>query len=326
MSATLQQPLALDLGLPWKPVESTEERYKKLNIIAGIILFLLFITIPWLPVFEKELEPREKEVVRTKVVLQKKAIPQPKPEVVKPKPKPKPVPAKKLEQPKPQAEKAKPKLGNSTQKPANKSKAVSAKASVQKSQGLDKVSSELSALRGALNIAGMKNKTITSKKAGVVATVDNKVFGENKAAQRSTGISVSEKVMKGEATALSNHQTVVVEGIIEEGVSNGSSKYSEYRSGQRDVESIRMVIERYKGPINSLYYKAERERPGLAGQYVFKIVIQPDGTVTEAKVVNSDLNYEKLDEQILARIKSLNFGKKDVSATAVTYRFNFSPA
>ncbi len=326
MSTTTLQPLALELGLPWKPVEEQEKRFKKWNIIAAIILLLLFIIIPWLPVFEPELEPRERELVKTKVILKKQVIPEPEPVVSKPKPKPVTKPEPKPVELKKQPEKVQRKLGNSSAKQSEQKTQLDAKAAVQKSQGLDKVTSELSALRGALNVAGMKNKSITSKKAGVVATADNKIFGENRAEQASTGISVSDKQMKGEIMQLSNHEATSVEGVVTEGVANGSSKYSQHRAGQRDMESIRRVFEAAKGQIYAVYNRVQRENPEISGRFTFRLVIEPDGQVSDLMVVSSELGVAELEQHILSRLSQLNFGQKDVAPQRIQYNYQFFPS
>ncbi len=327
MTATALQPLALDLALPWQPLAEQEEVFKKWSIRAAVVLLLFFLAMPWLPVFEAELPQRDKELVKTKVILKKPIPPKPEPVASRSKPKPKPQP--KPEEPQKVAQKkeqAKPKLGNSTKKQPDNKPAVSAKASVQQSQGLAKVSSELSALRGALNVAGMKKKQITTNSAGMVATANHSMLGENRNSQGSTGISVSENMMKGEITQLSSHEATSVEGVVTEGVSNGSSAYHSYQSGRRDMESIRRIIEEKKGSIYALYNKALDQYPELNGKFVFSLVIQPDGNITNLKLVNSELSLSELEQNILARIQQINFGKEDVSATEVVYKFVFIPS
>ena len=325
MSSTLTlQPLALDLALPWKPLAEQEEKFKKWSIRAAIFLLVLFIVVPFLPVFEAELIPKEK-LIKTKVILERSELPVAEPEVVKSPPKPvvKPEPVK--EKPKLKKEKAKPKLGNNTAKSVKK-KPVNTKASVAKSHGLAKVSSELSALRGALNVAGMKKKKITSKNAGIVATVSHNKLGENTANRRATGISVNENLMKGEVSSLAAHQTTAVDGVVTEGVSNGSVEYRSYKSGQRDMDSIRRIFEEKKGAIYALYNRALDEYPDLNGKFVFRLVILPSGKITGLKLVTSELALSSLEQDMLSRIQQIDFGPEEVSSTEVEYKFVFIPS
>ncbi|WP_444994128.1 AgmX/PglI C-terminal domain-containing protein [Aliikangiella sp. IMCC44359] len=323
MSSTMTlQPLALDLALPWKPLLEQEEKFKKWSIRAAVLLLILFVAVPFLPVFEAELELKEKTLVRTKVVLKKKEIKVPEPEVVKSKPKPIAKPKPEKIKPKIKKEKAKPKLGN-TEAESTKKKPISTKASVAQSHGLAKVSRELNALRGTLNVAGMKKKKITSKKAGVVATVSHKKLGENTANRKATGISVNESLMKGEVSKLTAHETTAVDGVVTEGVSNGSVEYRSYKSGQRDMESIRHTLEKVKGSIYVLYNRALDEYPDINGNFIFQMDILPSGEVTNLELVSSELELNSLEQRMLKRIKQISFGAEDVSTTSVTYTYRF---
>ncbi len=327
MSTTVIQPLALELALPWQPVKEQEEQFKKWGIRILSVLLLLFIVVPWLPVFEIELKPREKELVKTKVILKKEQIELPKPKEVIVQEKPKVVPKPKEKPPKVEAkqEKAKPKLGN-TKAEASDTKPVSTKASVAQKQGLSKVANELSSLRGSLNLAGMKKKKITSKKAGTVATVGHEMLGENRTDREATGISVNETLMKGEVTELTAHESTAVKGVISEGVSDGSAEYRSYQSGQRDMDSIRRTFEEKKGAIYALYNRALDEYPELNGKFVFSLVILPNGKITNLKLVNSELSLTSLEQDMLSRIAQIEFGEADVSSTEVEYKFVFIPS
>ncbi len=325
MTTNIIQPLSPDLVLPWSPNAKQEALFDRWTKRALVVLLLFFIIIPWLPVFEKEYIPPSKKIVKTKVVLEADQLIPPKPVVVKPKAKPKPVP-----KPKPKPEKSVPTKDQS--KPSNKpvAKQKDTKAALSESKGFANLSSQLAALRGKINAAGMKKKKISSNKKGMVATVDRGVLGENRATQANLGIDVDENVMKNVATELADHQTSNVEGVVSLGASEGTAKgrdsnYS-YVSGMRDADNIRQVIERKKGLILALYYDALNDHPDLQGKFIFKMIIQPNGKVTNLILVSSELDMAELEQQMLSRIQLFDFGVEDVSATPVEYRFVFIPS
>ena len=107
--------------------------------------------------------------------------------------------------------------------------------------------------------------------------------------------------------------------------SDSSTYYSSIK-GQRSDESIRRVMEAGKGKAYLYYQRELRRDPGLAGTFVFELVIQPDGSVSSLKLVSSELNNSDLDQRILDTVRQFNFGAKDVSPRTLTYKFNFIPS
>ena len=91
------EPLALELELPWQSNPEQEKKFKALlkRILIALLLFALII--PWLPVFEPEYQAPERELTKTRVMLEPVIVepeplapPPPKPQ---PKPQPKPNPS-----------------------------------------------------------------------------------------------------------------------------------------------------------------------------------------------------------------------------------------
>ena len=105
---------------------------------------------------------------------------------------------------------------------------------------------------------------------------------------------------------------------------NGGSRSSTVAGG-RDMESIRRVFEQHKGAIYALYNRALRSDPGLQGKFVFHIVIEPDGSISDIELVDSQLGDQRLELKLLARIQMISFGPEDVAATPVNYKFDFMP-
>lgn len=319
MSTIAIQPLSPDLVLPWTPNAKQEALFKKWTRNTLIVLLLLFVVIPWLPVFEVEYQPVERKLIKTKVILEAVKLPKPKAVVKKQK-------VQKKVKPKPVEKKKKSDL-NKTTKASSK---ASSKKRLAKSKSLSDLSSQLSALRGSINVAGMKNKKVVQKRKGMVATVDRKVLGENRTAKASTGGAADDNLMKSSSIALSGHQTSEVAGVISagqgSGVGGGSSEKGNYVAGRRDDESIRRTMDKNKGRFNSMYQNRLGEYPEIHGKFIFNLVIEPDGRISRLELISSELGLADLEESLLKRIKGIDFGMADVLATPVQYTYVFFPS
>ncbi len=114
------------------------------------------------------------------------------------------------------------------------------------------------------------------------------------------------------------------------GTGKGTGKKGDLVSGSsvgggRSDESIRRVMDQQKGAIFAVYNRALRQDPTLQGKFVFEMVIEPSGDVSDVKVVSSELSDSELVSKILARIRLINFGTADVLRTRVNYSLDFLP-
>lgn len=96
-------------------------------------------------------------------------------------------------------------------------------------------------------------------------------------------------------------------------------------SGRSD-ESIRRVMDQNKGAIFSIYNRALRENPDLKGRFVFEMVIDASGQVSDIRLISSELADQSLIGKILARIRMISFGADDVQRTKVNYSLDFLPS
>lgn len=315
-STTALQPLALDLKLPWVVDSRQEDRFIKMLLRLLIPLFLLFFLVPFLPVFDLEYEPKEPAVTTTVILKPVEVTP-----FVPPKPKVKPEPQP--EQKKAPVQEASPKL---VTKQKVKPK-VEPKKSVDKSQGLNELSSQLSALRGTLDIARLQTKNVTTSKLGEAKVSTRNFLGQDGAARRSDGVEVSDDMLSGSSTGLGEYRSTSVDGTGRGQAykSNFSSDRSSKR-GERDIESVRRTLERAKSRMFTDYNVARRNYPNLEGKFIFEILIEPSGRISQARLLTSELGVKSLEKSILDKIKSLNFGSQDVLKTKVKYTFNFFPS
>jgi periplasmic protein TonB len=122
---------------------------------------------------------------------------------------------------------------------------------------------------------------------------------------------------KGNGVGLGSGDGARNGGAIAKG---GSGKAS------RSLEDIRIVLERSKGSLYSIYNRALRDDASLQGKVVVELKISPSGEVIGARVISSELKTPDLEAKILARIRTLDFGAKDVAEMVTTWPLDFLPA
>jgi protein TonB len=111
------------------------------------------------------------------------------------------------------------------------------------------------------------------------------------------------------------------------GTGNGGSLQKD-GSGKasRSIEDVRLVFDRNKGSIYSIYNRALREEPGLQGKVVLKLTIAPSGGVVDCRIESSELHAPELEAKLLARIRQFDFGSKDVNSLTLSYPVDFLPS
>lgn len=138
---------------------------------------------------------------------------------------------------------------------------------------------------------------------------------------------------------LAGRSTTVVEGVAGfgglggkgAGAGVGANKGGTTQAGKsgkagRSLEDIRLVFERNKGKIYGIYNRALREDPSLAGKVVVELKIAPSGSVESARIVSSELHAPDTEAKLLAMIRQLDFGAKDVDTMTVSYPLDFLPS
>jgi hypothetical protein len=94
----------------------------------------------------------------------------------------------------------------------------------------------------------------------------------------------------------------------------------------RTDEEIQIVFDRYKASFYRLYNRELRNNPALKGQMVLRLTIEPDGSVSMCALQSSDMNAPDLAAQVVSRVRTMNFGAKDVLAVTIVYPIDFLPA
>lgn len=138
--------------------------------------------------------------------------------------------------------------------------------------------------------------------------------GETRAAQSSTGIG-SRSTTKVERPA----------GVGAPSPRVGDS--GDQRKSGRSLDELQLVFDRNKGAFYTLYNRALREDPSLQGKVTLRITIAPNGSVTDVRIVDSQLNNPGLEQRILTRVRTLNFGAKpNVDTVTLNYPMYFMPS
>jgi hypothetical protein len=94
----------------------------------------------------------------------------------------------------------------------------------------------------------------------------------------------------------------------------------------RTDEEIQIVFDRYKAALYRLYNRELRVDPSLRGQMVLKLTIEPSGIVSFLELQSTDMRAPNLAAQVLERVRTFDFGAKDVAAITIVYPIDFLPA
>jgi hypothetical protein len=94
----------------------------------------------------------------------------------------------------------------------------------------------------------------------------------------------------------------------------------------RTDEEIQIVFDRYKASFYRLYNRELRNNPALKGQMVLRLTIEPDGSVSMCVLQSTDMDAPDLATQVVGRVKTINFGAKEVPAVTIVYPIDFLPA
>jgi len=373
--------------LPWAIASDDEDRFRRITGTVLILCAILFIALPWLPVFKPD--PKEAPVVSApmaKLLIEQPVIPPPPPPAAKAAPEAarpvEPVPNR------PEPEKPAARRPSAPAKVALNKEAVVPEArnpvegkapgeidaARRRVAGIGLLASrdDLNELHGAPVAAQMRTdikqgpgvgtSTGVGVGAGNEAGVPTRNLITSNATGGSGGINTAAYSKNTGGGGLAGRSTTLVEGAIGGGGGGGpggggargrgdgtgsglggtggngtgsgpggngtGGSVSKGGGGKasRAIEDVRIVFERNKGAIYAIYNRALREEPGLQGKVVLKLVIAPDGHVTDVRVESSELKAPDLEAKLLARIRQFDFGAKDVNPMSVSYPVDFLPS
>jgi outer membrane biosynthesis protein TonB len=319
--------------LPWVAIPEDERRFRRLALTIIAIFLFLSIVMPFLPLPELpkrevvELPPRVAELI-----LQRKQRPPPPPKVAKVEPK---KPEKKKPEPKkPEPKKQEPKVKKPEKKPEPKKQTTEQARKKAAGSGILAFSDQLADLRDLSSVTNLTKKPKKLTQAGeqsksakkVTAPTRSIVTSSASASQGSGGIATSTVSTNAGGTQLAARTTSRVEAPIStQGAGTGSNS-AKQRGISRTAEEITDIIDKNKGSLFRIYNRELRSDPTLKGKVVLEITIAPSGKVMSVKLVSSELSSPKLERKLVARIKLIDFGRKEVETVTTTLPIDFFPA
>ncbi len=297
-------PYYREYELPWEADEESSERFRKILKVLLVILVVLGILFPLLPTPKRE-TAADIPTRLAKVMLEQKPKPPP----------PKPVAQPKIEPPKVAMVKPVP-------PPVDLKELAHKKAERQ----LNQVKDELADLRQQMDLTPLETKNLTG------------AVGQDSHAERSlitsrvgagSGGITSANASRGFGTgagSLTGHTaTAVTSSVALASAANRNVHSGGGGKPARSPEEIALVFDRNKGRIYNLYARALRDNAELQGKLVLEFTIAPNGTVTDCKVVSSELKDPELEKKIIALVRLFQFQPEDVDAVTATKPIDFFP-
>lgn len=304
----------------WDFAQRAESRFKRIIRTLVILYIIVGVIIPFIKLIGQEKGGGEPNKTRYAQMVQ------PHQEA--------PV-AQKEEEPAPQPEKTKetepPKQKKEVQQkpekpvPTQEQKVATARQIAQRS-GLLAMANQFSDLRDRNLTQLDSTRSISSDQAGGSQAVSDasQAFASNAGAS-SSGITTStpgsgQRYPNG--TKLDQRKTTTVQSPV--GFGRDTSKPGQSGNSVipgRTDEEINAVFDRAKGAFNAIYTRASNQNPNLpsAGVIVISFTIQPDGSVTNCKLVSSTFADPEVTNKVVQRASLLNFGPKAVPAYSVPH-------
>ena len=303
----------------WNFAQRAESRYKRIFRALVLLYIILGIIVPFIKLIGQEKGGGEEGKTRYAQMVQ------PHQEA--------PV-AQKEEEPKP-AEKTKETEPPKPQKPQKQEKPVIEKPVVTQQQQVQtarQVAQRSGLLAMANDLSDLRDRNLTqldSTRASTAQAGGGEVIGDASqtfaanASSSSNGIAVNtpgsgQRYPNG--TKLDSRKTTTVQSPV--GFGHDTSKPGQSGNSAipgRTNEEINAIFDRAKGAFTAIYTRAKRDNANLATEGVVTIAftIQPDGSVTDCKLISSTLGDADVTNKIVQRASLLNFGPKGVPAFAV---------
>jgi outer membrane biosynthesis protein TonB len=298
--------------MSWTRGGEDDQRFRKTlrNVLLVCLLFALIVPFIKLPLLslQEEAEPFAKHDVI--VMLPKEALPPPPP--LPPKPKEKLVQQKPIEKQQPTAAPADPQAEEQVQ-----------------DQGILAFRDKLESIKETPIVASLGAKAQIN--ADDSAARPDRSMLTTSAPGTSGGIklaALSRNVGGGSGDARGAVQgaalTRASSGI--KAVGPGNRPLSNGPGPSRTDEEIQIVFDRYKASLYRLYNRELRRDPTLQGKMILRLTIEPDGSVSFCQLQSTDMNAPDLSAQVVYRVKTFDFGAKEVPAVTIVYPIDFLPA
>lgn len=302
-----------DAQLPWTSTQVEDQRFYRFLRNGLIIFAVVAIVVPFLPVPEITREQKETLPPQlARVILEKKELPKPVP--VKPKPKP-------VEEKKPEVKKEQPKEQPKPEpKPVEQVQKAREKAAI---SGVLAFQDDLADMRDSVDVADLTSQELSRGDNQAVKAERSIISAKAKAG--SGGIQTAALSRDTGGAVLSGKEDTKVTSEFDKLAKQQTSSAGSEASGGRSDQAVRRVMDKNKGAIFAVYNRALRQDPTLQGKFVFELLIEPDGSISDIQLISSELNNPDLESKILSRLRLIRFPAGNIIKTRVNYSFDFLP-
>jgi protein TonB len=329
----------------WTVTAEDEQRFRRILRTVLILCLLFSLIMPWLPVPKEDRSHPDELPPRLAKLLLEREPPPPLPPM--PKSELKPVETKGEKKPEPPKAKPDAPVPEARQPVPDKPPGEKLEAARRKAAGVGLLAmkDELAELRGAPDAVqlskdikpgpGVGTGVGPGVGAGKGPGLPSRALITSNATGGSGGINTGAYSRDTGGGGLAGRATTMVEGVAGGGGGGGPGgggggggavKRGGSGKASRSIEDIKLVFDRNKGSIYSIYNRALREDPTLAGKVVLELTIAPAGQVLKCRIVSSELHAPDLEEKLLARIRMWDFGAKDVDVMIVNWPVDFLPS
>lgn len=318
--------------LPWTPDPAAEARFQRISRRLGLTVLLLCLLVPWLPLPEKPvLEPVPERYAR--LLLERKAPPaEPQRREVEVPPQPVAETETRAE-PRPEA---KPEKTVTTLPPSPETRSTDAPSTRRArdraaAAGVMKFAGALAGVRSSAAVGAVKGDGGLVSGTGA-AEVEQRNLVSARSGQSSGGVNDSELSSGTGGKGIGGRDVSGVGSPVSglAGATGGKGASSAPGGGgglaTRSREEIELVFDQNKSALYALYSRALRRSPALSGKLVLELTIAPDGTVTDCRVVESQLDDPDFERRIVARVKMFRFQAKDVAEVTASKPLDFFPS
>jgi periplasmic protein TonB len=310
------------LELPWSRDPAVEQRFRRILGRSALAALLLGLILPWLPIPERDsaLPP---EVPERYARLLIERAPPPPPPVVAVEPEPEPVVEQVAAAPEP--------VVTPVPKPAEPPVPVPSARERAATAGVMAFADALADLRSNDAVAAATNADGLAAGAGETSFNERNVITAQ-GGRASGGINTAGLSRNTGGTGLGGRAVTQVASPTGGGGGGGGGAAAGRGGsggdglGARSREEIELVFDRNKAAIYALYNRALRSDPSLRGRLVLELTIAPNGEVTAAKVVSSELSDPEFERRLVARVMLFRFEEKDVATVTTTKPIEFFPA
>ena len=293
----------------WELEAETSERFHRICKRVGLTLLLLAIAVPML-----DLSIQKKPVLTPEKIELAKLLPDEKHvaehaqiEPAKPTPQPSA----------PKSEVAEKEVAAAAPRPSAKQ--------IAERSGLLQLRDQLAQMSDTSSHSISAPQTLTTSTSNSQSIASRSDLASDSVAHSSGVIGSSGGVSAGASgTSLGTRRTGAVQSAFN-GSGAAAGTGGERAVAGRTLQEIQLTFDHSKGAFDAIFTRTARETSGMdAGKVSVTLTIAPDGSVMQCEIVSSSFGNREFEQKILQRVKTLNFGAKNVPVfTFQNYSLNF---